>query len=298
MPKSLFYEKKELFERGVSEVRTQLAGRDITTITVKECKVLYQKYEELASFARELCGLSHTTFLKEQYSAYAGRLGERATMLKLLSEGKTPKATIEEKRGQMLEEFEKRTADIKKRLRSRTLEELNATECEALSKKYEKLALLAKSIASLSKIEAEELKYREFYEKLMCRVAELNAMFRKKSKKGKGQEETKAKKGDKKSGPEMAPSASTPKEPPKKEPTKEERILTLQRECEQLSRAYESLIRGYHELETIAISDGEKEEFAYFVHCFTESAEFFEAVRKKEIQPLSPEEILIETKKC
>ncbi len=283
MPKSSFFEKKEIFERGVAEVRTALRGRDVTTVPRSECGPLSIKYESLATLARELCELSRTSLSKEQYSAYAVRLSERAHTLKLLASGKSSKATPDEKRRQMLEEFERRTQDIKKRLRSRAPEELTGTECEALAKKYEKLALLARSIADIARTEADEQKYSEFYEKLMCRVAELNALARKKNKK-KG-EETPPKR-EKKQDP-------TPTEPtPKREPTKEERLRALQSEAEGLSLSYEKLIREYQSLEESALSESEREEYAYFIRYFTESAEFFEAVRKKEIKTLSPDEIL------
>ena len=295
MPKSLFFEKKALFERGVGEVRALLAGRDITSVPTNECALLSEKYETLAKLAYELCELSRTTPSKEQYAAFATRLNERATTLKMLACGKSHKATPDEKRRQLLEEFEKRTADIKKRLRSRTPQELTGAECEALSKKYEKLALLAKSIASSARTEADEQKFSEFYEKLMCRVAELNAFARKKNKKGKAEDVAPTKKSDKKGEGE----SSSPAPEKKKEPTKEERMRALREQSEELSRAYESLIRGYRELEQMALCDSEREEFSYFIQYFTESAEFYEAVRKKEIRTLSPEEILsLDTKKC
>ena len=117
----------------------------------------------------------------------------------------------------------------------------------------------------------------------MCRVAELNALARKKNKKGKAQEPT----------PKRTKTEDMPPAPPKpKEPTPEERARDLQKEAEAISSSYEKLIRAYQSLEEGALSDAEREEYAYFIRYFTESAEFFEAVRKKEIKTLSPDEIL------
>ena len=288
MATSTFFEKKELFERGVAEVRTSLAGRDVTKVPKRECGVLALKYESLATLARELCELSRTTSSKAQYTAYATRLAERASTLKLLASGKSAKATPDEKRRLMLEEFEKRTQDIKKRLRSRTPEELTGAECEALSKKYEKLAGIARDIAAIARTEADEQKYNEFYEKLMCRVAELSAIARKKAKKKKGEVASSTKVDTPKGTPE-GEATETPK---KKELTREERIVALAKESAELSKAYENLLRGYSELEETALTEGEREELAYFVRYITESAEFYEAVRKKEIKTLSPDEIL------
>lgn len=283
MANASFFEKKEVFERGVAEVRTLLRGRDVTTVPRTECGALSAKYEHLATLARELCDLSRTSSSKEQYTAFAVRLSERASTLKLLSAGKSPKATPDEKRRTLLEEFERRTQDIKKRLRQRTPEELTGAECEALSKKYEKLALVARQIAEISRTVADDKKYSEFYERLMCRVAELNAIARKKNKKGKVEEPT----------PKRTKTEEIPPAPPKpKEPTPKERARALQKEAEAISSSYEKLIRAYQSLEEGALSDAEREEYAYFIRYFTESAEFFEAVRKKEIKTLSPDEIL------
>lgn len=288
MATSTFFEKKELFERGVAEVRTFLAGRDVTKVPKRECGALALKYESLATLARELCELSRTASSKAQYTAYATRLAERASTLKLLASGKSAKATPDEKRRLLLEEFDKRTQDIKKRLRSRAPEELTVAECEALAKKYEKLAHLAHAIADIARTEADEQRYNEFYEKLMCRVAELGAIARKKSKKTKG----KAVDATIVSEPKGSPEAEAPETTQKKEPTREERIATLREESAELSKAYENLLRGYSELEETALTESEREELAYFVRYFTESAEFYEAVRKKEIKTLSPDEIL------
>ena len=290
MATSTFFEKKEEFERGVAEVRASLRGRDVTTVPKRECGVLSLKYESLATLARELCELSRTASSKEQYTAYATRLAERASTLKLLAQGKSTRATPDEKRRQMLEEFDKRTIDIKKRLSSRKPEELTGAECESLSKKYEKLAQLARALADMARTEADEQRFSEFYEKLMCRVAELNVLARKKNKK--------AKKSEPSPSPEKADtkgstSEDAPKAPKAKaEPTREERIAALIEESEALSRAYERLIRGYSELEETALTESEREELSYFVRYFTEGAEFYEAVRKKEIKTLSPDEIL------
>lgn len=289
MPTSSFFEKKEIFERGVAEVRTALHGRDVATIPKAECGVLYKQYETLATLAKELCELSRTASAKEQYSAYALRLSERASTLKALASGKSPKATSDEKRRQMLEEFDKRTQDIKKRLRSRTMEELTSAECETLAKKYEKLALLAHSIADMARTEADEQKYNEFYEKLMCRVAELQVLARKKSKKAKVPPSPK--KAEKKSD-EVVTAQPPSQEVAQDVPTRESRLAKVKSTASTIFLEYEQLIRDYQSLESTALSDEEREEYAYFIRYFTESAEFFEAVRKKEIPLLSPDEIL------
>ena len=294
MASSTFFEKKELFERGVAEVRASLSGRDVTKVPQRECGALALKYESLAALARELCELSRTASSREQYTAYATRLAQRATTLSLLARGKG-KTTPDEKRREMLEEFDRRTQDIKKRLRSRSPSELTGTECEALSKKYEKLAGLAKAIAAMARTEADEQTYCEFYERLMCRVAELNAIARKKNKKNKTEVASpvgEAATPKRKSAQEPTPVEEAPEAPKPSEPTRQERIASLAKESERLSEAYEGLIRSYRALEETALSEVEREELAYFVRYFTESAEFFEAVRKKEIQTLSPDEIL------
>ena len=297
MSSSSFFEKKEIFERGVAEVRTALRGRDVTTVPLSECGTLAKKYESLATLARELCELSRTAASKEQYTAYAVRLGERASTLKLLASGKSPKATPDEKRRQMLEEFEKRTQDIKKRLQGRAPEELTLAECEALAKKYEKLATLARSIANIARTETDEQKYSEFYERLMCRVAELSALARKKGKKAK-QPTALKKAGTRADAPTQEPKPTQPSadaptvtETPRS-PSKAELLSTLADTVEGVSVQFESIIRAYQKLEAEALSDEEREEYAYFVRYFTESAELFEAVRKKEIKTLSPDEIL------
>ena len=299
MAVSLFFEKKEIFERGVDEVRVALRGRDVTTIPQAECGALAKKYKVLATLAGELCTLARTSSSKEQYTAYATRLSERANTLALLAKGKSTKATPDEKRRELLEEFNKRTEDIKKRLRSREPKQLTAEECETLSKKYEKLALVAGAIAKIARTEEDEQRYSEFYERLMCRVAELSALARKKGKKkGAGEEKTPAsvqKKSQKKPPEDTVPEADTT--PTREEEhtqgmSEEERRLALMREAEAIFLAYENLIRGYASLEEGTLSEEERAEYAYFIRYYTESAEFFEAVRKKEIKTLSPEEIL------
>ena len=168
---------------------------------------------------------------------------------------------------------------------------------EALAKKYEKLATLARSIANIARTETDEQKYSEFYERLMCRVAELSALARKKGKKAK-QPTTPKKAGTRADAHTQEPKPTQPSadaptvtETPRS-PSKAELLSTIADTVEGVSVQFESIIRAYQKLEMEALSDEEREEYAYFVRYFTESAELFEAVRKKEIKTLSPDEIL------
>ncbi len=297
MAQSFFFEKKECFERGVSEVRFLLKGRDVATLPRRECALFAEKYENLEKLARELCELSRTSASKEQYASLATRLGERAHTLRLLASGKSKKATPDERRANMLAEFEKHYQDIKKRLRSRKIEDLSGAECEALAKKYEKLATLAKGISAIARTDADIKKYGEFYEKLMCRVAELSALARKKS----GSQKKKTKSEDapeKQSGATHEKKADTPRASASS--FRDERAEKAQAYASlslSLSSDYARMISLVRDLSASAIHDSEREEYEYLTRYLTESAEFYEAVIKKEIKTLSPDEILsLETK--
>ena len=284
MSQSYFFQKKEAFDRGVYEVRTLLRGRDVATLPRAECAKFAERYEALQALCLDMCSLSRTDASKTQYQDLAVRLGERARTLRMLASGKSIKATPEERRARLTEEFEKRRAEIKKRLGQRRLESLSASELESLAKKYEKLAYVARSISEIARTQTDEKKYAEFYEKLMCRSAELLASAKKLSARER-----------KKSTP-----AATSEGKPELSQTEDLRTRKL-RDFRSLSLSltsdYSRLVALATELAASAVSDSEREEYEYYQRYLAEGAEFYEAVIKKEIQTLSADDILaLETK--
>ena len=153
-----FFRVKEDFDRGVYELRTLLRGRDPAALPRSECAAFAAKYESLEKQCRDMCELSRTDASKRHYQDLAVRLGERARTLRLIGAGKSTKATPDERRARLCEEFEKRRAEIRRRLDKRKLDTLSAAELEALAKKYEKLAFVAKSISEIARTPSDEEK--------------------------------------------------------------------------------------------------------------------------------------------
>ena len=265
-----------------------MRGRDPANLPRSECADFAKRYETLEKLCRDLCDLSRTDASKRQYQDLAIRLSERARTLRLLAAGKSTKATPDERRARLSEEFEKRRNEIRHRLDKRKLETLSAADLEALAKKYEKLAFVAKSISEIARTPSDEEKYGDFYEKLMCRSAELMARAKKLT--------PKEKKKDSQGGAAAAPPEKTTTvsstEDARTRALRAFRSLSLS-----LSSDYQRLVSLAEELSASAIRDEERDEYEYFKRYLTEGAEFYEAVMKKEISTLSADDILaLETK--
>lgn len=283
---SYFFQKKEEFDRGVFEIRTLLRGRDPASLPRGECALFAKKYEALEALCRDMCELSRTDATKEHYKGLTVRLGERARTLRLLAEGKSTKATPDEQRARLIEEFDKRRDEIRRRLDKRRIDSLSPSELEGLAKKYERLAFVAKSISEIARTPSDEKRYGEFYEKLMCRSAELLSMARKLSTKEK-----------KKSAPAPAEATQAASTASAGEDTRERKIKAFRSLSLSLSGDYQRLVTLATELSASALGDEEREEYEYFKRYLAEGYEFYEAVMKKEIQALSADDILsLETK--